>query len=111
MKEHYNQHMMEAAFKKNVPNLAYYLAAMSSTAAPAGYQSWPSSSPHLVPTRPKAAGWSVPSGVTPYEYNHNAFNSVPVNNSVRNPSFEEKDVEAVGICNSITPVILQNATQ
>lgn len=103
--------MMEAAFKKNVPNLAYYLAAMSSTAGSAGYPSWPSSSPHIVPTRPKAASWSMPPGVTPYEYNHNTFNSASVNNTGRSSSFEDKDGESVGVCNSITPVMVQNASQ
>ncbi|XP_034562206.1 homeobox protein NANOG [Notolabrus celidotus] len=112
-KEHYNQHMMESAFKKNVPqNLAFYLAAMSSTAGSTGYPSWPSGSQQIVmPTRPQAAGWSLQPGVAAYEYNHNAFNSVSTNNTERNTSFEDKDGEPVSLRSSTSPVIVQNVSQ
>ncbi|XP_042366645.1 homeobox protein NANOG [Plectropomus leopardus] len=99
LKEHYNQHMMEAAFKKTAPqNLAFYLAAMGSAAGSAGYPPWsPSSSQHAVPSnRPQAAGWSMPPGVGHYEYNPNAFNPASagsVNISGQDTSFDGKDGE------------------
>uniref|UniRef100_UPI0037E8EDA2 homeobox protein NANOG n=1 Tax=Semicossyphus pulcher TaxID=241346 RepID=UPI0037E8EDA2 len=97
LKEHYNQHMMEAAFKKTAPqNLAFYLAAMSSTAGTAGYPSWSSGSTQTaVPTRPQATGWSMPPGVTHYEYNSSAFNLASANNTGLDTSFEGKDGEPV----------------
>ncbi|XP_070784195.1 homeobox protein NANOG [Enoplosus armatus] len=100
LKEHYNQHMMEAAFKKTSPqNLAFYLAAMGSAAGSAGYPSWSSGSPQtVVPTRPQAAGWSMPPGVSHYEYNPSAFNSASAtsaNNTGPDTSFESKDGEPV----------------
>uniref|UniRef100_A0A3B4WV70 Nanog homeobox n=1 Tax=Seriola lalandi dorsalis TaxID=1841481 RepID=A0A3B4WV70_SERLL len=62
LKEHYNQHMVEAALKKTAPqNVAFYLAAMGSATA--------------VSTRPQATGWSMPPGVGQYEYSPNVFNS------------------------------------
>ncbi|XP_071341876.1 homeobox protein NANOG isoform X2 [Trachinotus anak] len=97
LKEHYNQHMVEAALKKTAPqNLAFYLAAMGSAAGPAGYPSWTSnSSQTAVPPRPQATGWSMPPGVSHYEYNSNAFSSSSVNNTGHNMSFETKDEEPV----------------
>ncbi|XP_074549710.1 homeobox protein NANOG [Halichoeres trimaculatus] len=102
--------MMQAALKKN-PNLAYYLASMSSTAGSAGFPSWLSSTPHMVPTMPNAAGWSMPPSVAPYEYNHNAFGSASVNNTGGNSNFDNKNGEPVGICSTVTPVIVQNGSQ
>lgn len=116
MKEHYNQHMMEAAFKKTAPqNLAFYLAAMGSSAGSTGYPSWPSS-PHqtAVPTRPQAGGWSMPPGISHYEYNPSAFNSAsvaPANNTGHDPSFERKDGGAVNSRSSLNTAIVHNISQ
>lgn len=113
LKEHYNQHMMEAAFKKTAPqNLAFYLAAMGSAAGSAGYSSWSSAPPQTaVPARPQAAGWSMPPGVSHYEYNPSAFTSASVasaNNTGQDASFEGKDGEPV---NSRSSAIVQNVSQ
>ncbi|XP_073344725.1 homeobox protein NANOG [Pagrus major] len=113
LKEHYNQHMMEAAFKKTAPqNLAFYLAAMGSTAGSAGYSSWSSGPPQTaVPTRPQAAGWSMPPGVSHYEYNPSAFTSASVasaNNTGQDTSFEGKDGEPVS---SRSSAIVHNISQ
>ncbi|KAI3355144.1 hypothetical protein L3Q82_018011 [Scortum barcoo] len=99
IKEHHNQHVMEAAFKKTAPqNLAFYLAAMG-PAGSNGYASWSSGSAQTaVPTRPQAASWSMPPTVSHYEYNHSTFNSAsvaPANNTGHDTSFESKDGEPV----------------
>uniref|UniRef100_A0A3Q3W506 Homeobox domain-containing protein n=1 Tax=Mola mola TaxID=94237 RepID=A0A3Q3W506_MOLML len=98
--EQYNQHMMGSAFKKTDPqNLALYLAAMGSTA---------------VPSRPQAGGWSMPQGISHYEYNPNAFNSAGVasaNNTGHNTSFEGKDGEAVNSRSSLNTVKVHNISQ
>ncbi|XP_035508194.1 homeobox protein NANOG [Morone saxatilis] len=116
LKEHYNQHMMESAFKKTAPqNLAFYLAAMGSAAGSAGYPSWSSGPPQTaVPTRPQAAGWSMPPGIGHYEYNPGAFNSANVasaNNTGHDTSFESKDVESVNSRGSLNTAIVHNASQ
>ncbi|CAJ1082428.1 homeobox protein NANOG [Xyrichtys novacula] len=112
LKEHYNQHMMEAAMKNTSPqNLAFYLAAMRSAAGSAGYPSWPTSSQQLgLQSRPQAAGWSMPPGVPTHEYNHNAFSSVSVNNTGRNFSYEDKDGE-VGIQSTMSPAMVHDISQ
>ncbi|XP_023265209.1 homeobox protein Hox-B5a-like [Seriola lalandi dorsalis] len=96
LKEHYNQHMVEAALKKTAPqNVAFYLAAMGSAAGPPGYHSWSStSSQTAVSTRPQATGWSMPPGVGQYEYSPNVFNS-SASNTGHDMSFETKDEEPV----------------
>ncbi|KAK9527928.1 hypothetical protein VZT92_014444 [Zoarces viviparus] len=86
LNEHYNQHMMEVAFKKTTPqNMAFYLTAMGSAAGSAGYPSWsPGSSQAAMPSRPQMAAWSVPPGGSHYEYNPNVFHSAsgtPANNA------------------------------
>ncbi|XP_050922897.1 homeobox protein NANOG isoform X3 [Lates calcarifer] len=113
LKEHYNQHMMEAAFKKTAPqNLAFYLATMGSTAGSAGYPSWSStSSQTAVPTRPQATSWSMPAGVSHYEYNPNAFNPSTANNAGHDMSFENKDEEPVNSRSSLNTAIAHNGGQ
>uniref|UniRef100_A0A3B4V107 Nanog homeobox n=1 Tax=Seriola dumerili TaxID=41447 RepID=A0A3B4V107_SERDU len=81
LKEHYNQHIVEAALKKTAPqNVAFYLAAMGSATA--------------VSTRPQATGWSMPPGVSQYEYSPNVFN-LSASNTGHDMSFETKDEEPV----------------
>ncbi|XP_067434701.1 homeobox protein NANOG [Thunnus thynnus] len=106
LREHYNQHVMEAAFKKTAPqNLAFYLAAMGSTAGSAGYPSWSSStSQNAVPPRPQAAGWSMPPGVSHYEFN-------PISNADHDTSFDGKDGKPVNSRGSLNTAIVQNASQ
>nr|XP_020497303.1 homeobox protein Hox-D3-like [Labrus bergylta] len=113
LKEHYNQHIMEAAFKKTAPqNLAFYLAAMSSTAGSAGYPSWSSGSSQAgMPTKPQGTGWSMPPGVGHYEFNHSAFNSASANNAGHDTSFEGKDGEPVNVRSCITSAIVKNVSQ
>ncbi|KAM6971259.1 homeobox protein NANOG isoform 2-T2 [Tautogolabrus adspersus] len=113
LKEQYNQHIMEAAFKKTAPqNLAFYLAAMNSTAGSAGYPSWSSGSSQTgMPTKPQATGWSMPPGVAHYEFNHSAFNSASANDTGHDTSFEGKDEEPVNIRSSITSAIVKNVSQ
>ncbi|KAG7526518.1 homeobox Hox-B5a-like [Solea senegalensis] len=91
-KEHYNQHMMEAAYKKTAPqNLAFYLA-MNNAASSAGYASWPTaSSQTAVHGRPQAAGWPMPPSTSHYEYNPNAFNASTVNNSGLDTSLTKEE--------------------
>lgn len=116
LKEHYNQHMMEAAFRKTAPqNLAFYLAALGSTARSAGHPSW-SSNPHqtAVPIRPQTGGLSMPPGISHYEYNPSAFNLASVasaNNTGHDPSFERKDGGAVNSRSSLNTVIVRNSSQ
>uniref|UniRef100_A0A665X5I3 Nanog homeobox n=1 Tax=Echeneis naucrates TaxID=173247 RepID=A0A665X5I3_ECHNA len=97
LKEHYNQHMMEAALKKPVPqNLAFYLASIGNAPGPAGYPSWSStSSQTAVHSRPQPSGWPMPPGVSHYEYNPNVFNSSSAASTGHNMSFETKDQEPV----------------
>ncbi len=112
LKEHYNQHMMEAAFKKTAPqNLAFYLAAVGSAAGSAGYPTW-SSGQHqtAVPTRPQAAGWPMPSGVSHYEYNPSAYNPAGVA-SAHNTSCESKEEEPVNGRSSLNTAIAHNVSQ
>nr|UNA88630.1 nanog homeobox [Centropyge vrolikii] len=115
LKEHYNQHMMEAAFKKTTPqNLAFYLAAMGSAAGSGGYPSWSSGPPQTaVPTRPQAAGWSMPPGVSHYEYNPNAYNpaSVASANTGHDTSFESVDCEPVNNRGTLNTAIVHNVSQ
>ncbi|XP_062297960.1 homeobox protein NANOG [Scomber scombrus] len=103
LREHYNQHM-EAAFKKNSPqNLAFYLAAMGSTTGTAGYPPWSSSSSqNAVPPRPQATGWSMPPGVSPFEFN-------PASNAELDTSFDGKDGKPVNSHNSLNTAIAHNA--
>nr|XP_020470948.1 homeobox protein vent1-like [Monopterus albus] len=91
--EHYNQHIMEAAFRKTAPqNLAFYLAAVGGAAGSTGYPSWSSStSQTAVSTRAQVAGWTMPTGVTHYEHNSNAFNPAAANNTSPDLSFDSKD--------------------
>ncbi|MED6236984.1 hypothetical protein ATANTOWER_017085 [Ataeniobius toweri] len=75
-REHYNQHMMGTAFQKTPQNLGYYFAAVGGTAGSAGYQPWSTNaSQATVPNQHHAAGWSVPQGGGPFDYNPNAFNN------------------------------------
>ncbi|XP_010739920.3 homeobox protein NANOG [Larimichthys crocea] len=114
LKEHYTQHMMEAAFKKTAPqNLAFYLAAMGSAAGPAGYTSWSAGPPQTaVPARPQAAGWSMPPGISHYEYNPSAFNSATVASANSGPeSFESKDGEPINNRSSLNTAIVHNHSQ
>lgn len=87
-KDHYNQQMVEATFRKTAPqNLAFFLAAGS-----AGYPSWSSgASETTVPTRPQVAGWPIASGVGHFDCNPSAFNSAAANNAVHDMGFERKD--------------------
>ncbi|XP_041670067.1 homeobox protein NANOG isoform X2 [Cheilinus undulatus] len=111
IKEHCNQHMMEAAFKKTAPqNLAFYLAAMSSTAGSAGFPSWSSGSTQTgMPPRPQPNGWSMPPNVSHIEYNHSAFTSA--SNTGNDTGFEVKDGDSVSIRSSMMPVIVKNVSQ
>ncbi|XP_039983243.1 homeobox protein NANOG isoform X1 [Xiphias gladius] len=113
LKEHYNQHTMEAAFKKTAPkNLAFYLAAMGSAAGSAGYPSWSStSSQSIVPNRPQATGWSMPPGFSYYEYNPSAFTSSTANNTGHDISLEIKDDEPANNRSSLYTAIGHNANQ
>ncbi|XP_040921784.1 homeobox protein NANOG [Toxotes jaculatrix] len=113
LKEHYNQHMMEAAFKKTAPqNLGFYLAAMGSAAGSASYPSWSSpSSQTAIPNRPQATGWSMPPGVGHYEQNPNVFSSSTANNTRHNLIFETKDEEPVNNQSSLNTAIVPNASQ
>ncbi|XP_038161630.1 homeobox protein NANOG [Cyprinodon tularosa] len=82
---HYNQHIMEATFKKTSQNLAYYLAAGS-----ARYPPWPTNASQAVmPNRPHPAGWAVPQGGVSFDYNPCA------NNYVHATTAESKDREPV----------------
>ncbi|XP_070842559.1 homeobox protein NANOG [Chaetodon trifascialis] len=116
LKEHYNQHMMEAAFKKTAPqNLAFYLATMGSAAGSGGYPSWSPGLPQTaMPSRPHAAGWSMPPGISPYDYNPSAFNSASVasaSNTGHDTSFDCKDVEPVNSRSSLNIAITHNIGQ
>ncbi|KAM7370067.1 hypothetical protein PAMP_011352 [Pampus punctatissimus] len=105
LREHYNQHMMEAAFKKTAPqNLAFYLAAMGSTAGSAGYPSWSSNTSQTAVThRPQAAGWSMPPGVSHYEFN-------PASNAEQDTSFDSKDGEPVNNSSSLNTAAVHNTS-
>lgn len=116
LKEHYNQHMMEATFKKTTPqNLAFYLAAMGSAAGSAGYPSWSPGTPQTaMPTRPQAAGWSMPPSVSHYDYNPIAFNSGSVasaNNTGHDTSFDSQDGEPINSRSSLNTAIVHNTSQ
>uniref|UniRef100_A0A3B4ZSU9 Homeobox protein Nkx-2.6-like n=1 Tax=Stegastes partitus TaxID=144197 RepID=A0A3B4ZSU9_9TELE len=93
---HYNQHVMEAAFKKTTPqNLAFYLAAMA-------------------PNRPQMTSWSMPQGVGNYEYNPSPFNLAPVaalNNFGHDPSFENNDGVPVNTQSSLNAAMAHNTGQ
>lgn len=113
LKEHYNQHMVEAALKKTAPqNLAFYLAAMGGAAGPAGYPTWsPSSSqPAVAPRPPQPAGWSMPPGVSHYEYSANAFNASSANSTVHDLSFETKEEETVNSWGSLNEATVRDAS-
>ncbi|XP_033494042.1 homeobox protein NANOG [Epinephelus lanceolatus] len=115
LKGHYNQHMMGTAFKKTPQNLAFYLAAMGSAGGPAGYSPWsPGSSQTGAPSRPQAAGWSMPSGVSHYDYDPNAFSPVgaaSVNNIGQGTSFDNKDGDPVNGRTSLNAAIVHNVNQ
>lgn len=118
LKEQYNQHMMEAAFKKNPQNLAFYLATMGSAAGSAGYPSWAPGSPQTaVPSRPQAAGWSMPQAAgwsRHYEYNPNAFTSASdtaANNAGQDTNFEGKDGEPVNSSSTLSTTMVHNTSQ
>ncbi|XP_054478477.1 homeobox protein NANOG [Anoplopoma fimbria] len=116
LKEHYNPHMMETAFKRTTPqNMAFYLAAMGSAAGSAGYPSWsPSSSQTAMPSRPQVAGWSMPPGVSHYEYNPNVFHTASAasaNNTGQDTSFDSKDGEPVNSHGSLNTPIVHNGSQ
>ncbi|CAG5895779.1 unnamed protein product [Menidia menidia] len=110
----YGQHMMEAAFKKNPQNLAFYLATMGG-AGTAGYPPWPSSSPQgAVPNRPQVPGWSMPPGGGHFEYNAGAYSSPcanTVNNFGHNTGFESKGGESVGSPTSLNTAVVHNPRQ
>uniref|UniRef100_A0A3B4ZU30 Homeobox protein Nkx-2.6-like n=1 Tax=Stegastes partitus TaxID=144197 RepID=A0A3B4ZU30_9TELE len=114
LREHYNQHVMEAAFKKTTPqNLAFYLAAMG-TGSP-GYPAWSSTSPQAAaPNRPQMTSWSMPQGVGNYEYNPSPFNLAPVaalNNFGHDPSFENNDGVPVNTQSSLNAAMAHNTGQ
>nr|XP_046226680.1 homeobox protein NANOG isoform X2 [Scatophagus argus] len=105
LKEYYNQHIMETAFKKTAPqNPAFYVAAMGSAA---GYPSWS-------PGPPQAPGWSMPPGISHYEYNPSAFSSASVasaSNPRQDASFESKEVEPVNGRSSLNATVAHNISQ
>ncbi|XP_034416061.1 homeobox protein NANOG [Cyclopterus lumpus] len=131
LKEHYNQHMMETAFKKTTPqNMAFYLAAMGSAAmgsaamgsaamgsaaGSAGYPSWsPNSSQTAMPSRPQVSGWSMPPGVSHYEYNPNVFHSASAtsaNNTGPDTSFDSKEGEPVVNHGPLNMSMVHNGSQ
>lgn len=106
---------MGTAFKKTPQNLAFYLAAMGSAGGPAGYSPWsPGSSQTGAPSRPQAAGWSMPSGVSHYDYDPNAFSPVgaaSVNNIGQGTSFDNKDGDPVNGRTSLNAAIVHNVNQ
>uniref|UniRef100_A0A3P8RUA3 Nanog homeobox n=1 Tax=Amphiprion percula TaxID=161767 RepID=A0A3P8RUA3_AMPPE len=115
LREHYNQHMMEAAFKKTAPqNLAFYLAAMGSAAGSPGYPPWSStSSQAAVPNRPQVTGWSMPPGVSHYDYNPGTFNLAGVNvvnNVGHDLSFDNKDGEPIKGQSTMNTAMVHNAS-
>ncbi|MEQ2222688.1 hypothetical protein ILYODFUR_028958 [Ilyodon furcidens] len=90
-REPYNQHMMGTAFQKTPQQVAYYLAAVGGPSGSAGYQPWSTNALQAtVPNQQHVAGWSVPQGGGPFDYNPNAFNS---NNYVHAASFEARGKE------------------
>uniref|UniRef100_A0A3Q2T2M8 Homeobox protein Hox-A3-like n=1 Tax=Fundulus heteroclitus TaxID=8078 RepID=A0A3Q2T2M8_FUNHE len=92
-REHYNHHMMEAAFAKSPQNLAYYLAAMGGAGGSGGYPPWSANGPlAAVPNRPHPARWPVPQGGAPFDYSPNAFNT---NNYAHAASFDGTEGGAV----------------
>uniref|UniRef100_A0A8C2XJV1 Nanog homeobox n=1 Tax=Cyclopterus lumpus TaxID=8103 RepID=A0A8C2XJV1_CYCLU len=99
--EHYNQHMMETAFKKTTPqNMAFYLAAMGSATA--------------MPSRPQVSGWSMPPGVSHYEYNPNVFHSASAtsaNNTGPDTSFDSKEGEPVVNHGPLNMSMVHNGSQ
>lgn len=106
-REHYNQHMMQAAFKKTPQNLAYYLAAVGGAARSAGYPPWsPESSQAAVPNRPYTAGWSVPQGGGPFDYSPNTFHS---NNYMQTERGERKEGEPVS--SSLNTAVVHDGNQ
>ncbi|XP_029313247.1 homeobox protein NANOG [Cottoperca gobio] len=115
LKEHYNHHMMETAFKKTPQNLAFYVAAMNSATGSAGYPSWsPGSSQTAAPSRPQTSGWSMPPSVSHYEYNHIAFNSAnaaSATNTGADTSFDSKNGEPVDSRSSLSTVVVHNCSQ
>ncbi|KAM3593665.1 uncharacterized protein V6R79_018207 [Siganus canaliculatus] len=101
LKEHYNQHVMKAAFKKTTPqNLAFYLATMGSAARPTGYPSWSSGPAQTaVPNRPQTTAWSMPPGVTHYDYNPSVYSSA--NNTAQDASKAGEPVASRGPLSTI----------
>lgn len=108
LNKHYNYHIMEAAFKKTVsPNMAFYLTTMGSAAGSAGYPSWSSSSTQTgVQGRPQAPSWPVPSEVSRYDYNPNAYN--PQSLGVGHGAGFSKEGEQLNNKTSHNTVIVQN---
>ncbi|XP_005803735.1 homeobox protein Hox-D3-like [Xiphophorus maculatus] len=106
-REHYNQHAMEAAFKKTPPNLAYYLAAVGSTPGSAGYPPWSTNASQAsVSNQPHNARWAVPQGGGPFDYSPNTFNSNAYMHAAR---FESKEGEPVN--SSLNTAVMHNGNQ
>ncbi|XP_051796414.1 homeobox protein DBX1-like [Acanthochromis polyacanthus] len=113
LREHFNQHMMEATFNKTTPqNLPFLMAAVGSAAGSPWYPSWSSTSPQAaVPNTSQVTGWSMTPGVSHYVYNPGTFNLGGVNvvnNVGHNPSFESKDGEPIGQSTMNAAAIVHN---
>ncbi|XP_049604766.1 homeobox protein NANOG [Syngnathus scovelli] len=109
LKEHYNQTMMEPAFKKtSPPNLAFYLARMGNSAASAPYSTWSAGAPQAaMAARSQAVGWSVPPGVNQYDYYPpGAFHSTEPDTSLGG-----KDAESVSGHNTQNLVVVHDMGQ
>ncbi|XP_047205876.1 homeobox protein NANOG [Girardinichthys multiradiatus] len=92
-REQYNQPMMGTSFQNTPQNLVYYCATVCATAGSSGYQPRPANaSQATVPNQHHAAGWSVPQGGSPFDYNPNAFN-----NYMHAASFETKGKENTAV--------------
>ncbi|KAF3703448.1 Homeobox protein NANOG Homeobox transcription factor Nanog [Channa argus] len=112
-REHYNHHVMPTPFREPpLQNMNFCLAAMGNTAGSSGYASWSSNtSQNAVPTRPQMDGWSIPPGVGHYEYNPNAFNPPPANNTFYDTGFRGQNIEPVNSCCFVNTGIVHNASQ
>ncbi|XP_024136329.1 homeobox protein NANOG [Oryzias melastigma] len=110
LRDHYNQHMMGAAFKNTPQNLAFYLTAMGNRNGTTGYPPW-SSSQAALPSRPQVPGWPLPPGRSQFDFRPHPYNSAgaaSLNNFGRNATIDSKDGESAGAPN---PAVLHNAVQ
>ncbi|XP_029003144.1 homeobox protein NANOG [Betta splendens] len=100
-REHYNEHMVDTAYRKPAPqNLAFYMAAMSNAAGPAGYPTW--SPQPVVPHRPQVTGWCLPQRVGQYMFNPAAANDL------NESSFESQDGEPANSSGSLITSVVHN---